>query len=424
MDIKKIAAQKGMQLFCILFCVLVISCGGNKNKQTVYPVVTGKVLPDWSEGYLDIHHINTGRGESALYIFPDGTTMLVDASSSLIAVDHDIPPPPAKPNAAAVSGQTISNYVSHFIKAAENKLNYILITHWHEDHIGGYDTSLPEHSSGKFRLTGVTQVGANIWFDKIIDRGYIYPTDISSNDNIVNYIKFVNWAKEEYTATTEEFKVGVTDQFALVRNPVKYADFQIRNIFANGIVWTGSGIETRNTFPPASGVAEVNPNENHLCCAFHLKYGLFDYFAGADLQYNNRSVHAWLDVEAPIAEVMQPVEVLKANHHGTNHCNSDVFLNKLKSDVIIIPVWRDVQPNPSTISRMFDANSECEIFTTNMTEKNKSVLGAETISRIKALNGHIVVRVAPGGNSYFVYVLDDTNENYIVKKIFGPYQCN
>ncbi len=28
---------------------------------------------------LDLHHINTGSGNAAFYIFPDGTTFLVDA---------------------------------------------------------------------------------------------------------------------------------------------------------------------------------------------------------------------------------------------------------------------------------------------------------------------------------------------------------
>lgn len=34
---------------------------------------------------------------------------------------------------------------------------------------------------------------------------------------------------------------------------------------------------------------------------------------------------------------------------------------------------------------------------------------------------HVVVRVLPGGGSYYVYVLDDTDQEYRVKAIFGPY---
>lgn len=42
----------------------------------------GEALSAWKEGYMDIHHINTGCGECAYIIFPDGTTMLVDAGEN------------------------------------------------------------------------------------------------------------------------------------------------------------------------------------------------------------------------------------------------------------------------------------------------------------------------------------------------------
>jgi len=39
----------------------------------------GKAYRGWHEGEMDLHHIYTGRGESNFMIFPDGTSMLVDA---------------------------------------------------------------------------------------------------------------------------------------------------------------------------------------------------------------------------------------------------------------------------------------------------------------------------------------------------------
>ena len=39
----------------------------------------GSPLPPWQTGTLDIHVINTGRGDAALLILPDGTTMQFDA---------------------------------------------------------------------------------------------------------------------------------------------------------------------------------------------------------------------------------------------------------------------------------------------------------------------------------------------------------
>src|SRR5690554_6729158 len=36
-------------------------------------------LPAWEKGYLDIHFINTGRGDAAFIVMPDGSSLLVDA---------------------------------------------------------------------------------------------------------------------------------------------------------------------------------------------------------------------------------------------------------------------------------------------------------------------------------------------------------
>ena len=41
-------------------------------------VAVGAPLPAWSEGFFDIHHINSARGECSFLIYPDGTTMVVD----------------------------------------------------------------------------------------------------------------------------------------------------------------------------------------------------------------------------------------------------------------------------------------------------------------------------------------------------------
>ena len=39
----------------------------------------------------------------------------------------------------------------------------------------------------------------------------------------------------------------------------------------------------------------------------------------------------------------------------------------------------------------------------------------------KCTGGHIVIRVSPEGE-FYVYVLDDTNKEYKVKSIHGPYK--
>ncbi len=418
-------------LFIFLFsCSKVGDSGGrtnngNGNEPTPTDSLVGKVLPDWEEGYLDIHAINTGRGECTFFIFPDGTTMMVDASSSLISPTHEYPPPPRKPNDKISSGKAISNYIKHFLPDDNQKLNYIVISHFHPDHMGGESSSMPPGPDGSFTMNGVTEIGVEIPFDVIIDRGhpdYDYPKDMKSTALIANYLKFIDWAKSAYNASAEQFKVGSDDQIALKESPSKYDNFKVRNIAVNGKVWTGSGTEWTSEFPTDLGeLNAANPNENIFSDVFELSYGAFDYFSGGDIQYNGRSQYPWKDIEAPISKVVSKVEVMKANHHGTSNANSTALLAKLRPDVVVAQPWRDVQPNPATVERFFEANSACKIFLTNLDPANRQRLGSNA-AKLMSTHGHIVVRVAPGGSTYKVYVLDDTNEKYEVKGVFGPYE--
>src|SRR5215813_2628572 len=52
-------------------------------------------LPAWTPGTLDIHQIATGRGNAALFVFPDGTTLLVDAGAAGDGLPESDPHPDA-----------------------------------------------------------------------------------------------------------------------------------------------------------------------------------------------------------------------------------------------------------------------------------------------------------------------------------------
>ena len=399
-----------------------------------YTVVKGKVLPPWQEGYLDIHSINSGRGESFFYIFPDGTTMLIDAAGSLLK-DDPKPPTPPKPNGDITSGQVITDYIKHYLpEVSGGTINYLMVSHFHSDHMGSYSSTLPYHSSGKFRKTGITEVGGNIPFDVIFDRGKadnLPSSDMTSTSAMNNYYNFINWAKTAYGATDERFIAGRNDQIVLKHDASKYTSFEVRNLAANGYVWTGSGTLSRTDMPDLSDLQAWKksssddarlPYENILSCALHLRYGMFDWFCGGDIQYNGRNTYPYKDIEAPIAKVMGHVEVMKACHHGTANTNSQTLLNALTPDAMIVGVWRNVQPNYDTMGRVYKASSDCQIFTTNMTDDNKVTL-ADYMNRFRETSGHIVVRVQPGGRVYSIYTLDDNDQEYKVKGIFGPYSC-
>jgi hypothetical protein len=56
-----------------------------------------------------------------------------------------------------------------------------------------------------------------------------------------------------------------------------------------------------------------------------------------------------------------------------------------------------------------------------MLEANKLVIGPALERSYKSMDGHIVLRVMPGGKTYYVIILNDENEVNEVKSIHGPY---
>lgn len=398
-------------------------------------VTVGQPLPAWTEGCLDIHHINTGRGESALYILPDGTTMLIDAAGSLLSPNTEKPPTPSKPNDNITSGAVIIDYVKAYMpEVCKGTLDYMLLSHFHGDHMGSWSTSVPKHAGG-FYMNGYTEVGAEIPVAKFLDRGTRTnrkASDMIDSGGQGNYDKFIAWAKKTNASMDERFIAGRNDQIVLKHNAGNYKNFTVQNVAANGDVWNGVGTTATSLMPAADELLlfgqankeplEALPYENTLSCVMTISYGSFDYFCGGDIQYNGRSSYGYKDIEAPISKVVKQVEVMKASHHGTANTNGTEILGALKPDAIIIPVWRNVQPNPDTIKRMYKANSNCNIFTTNLTDDNKALL-SNYLSKFKGTQGHVVVRVHPGGTKYYIYVLGDDDLNRTVKKIYGPYNC-
>ena len=414
--------KKTHGLFCFLACIVgIMICVATVSAQ---PKV-GDIFPAWEAGYLDIHHINTGKGECAFFLLPDGTTMLVDAGAS----NRTERVTPAKPDNSRTPGEWITRYILHMMRQIpEKKLNYIMLTHFHDDHMGALSPDTKKQEQGDFLLSGITEVGENLPFDKIVDRNwpdYNWPNPLVSGI-IQNYRRFVEWKIAHNGVIAEQFRVGANDQFQLVRHPEQYPDFEIRNIAANGHVWTGTGNNARNHFPPLESLSKEDiPDENQNSSAIRLSYGKFNYFNGGDITNANAPGH-WRDIETPIGMVTGPVDVCVANHHANYDVMGVNFLSAVRPKVIIIPVYAPSQPDNSALGRMLSKRTypgDRDIFATNLMDETKVVVGG-SLNQLKSQQGHIVVRVNPGGNDYMIYILDDSSESFKIKSIHGPYVCD
>jgi hypothetical protein len=405
-----------MKLICALAAVLALSAAiGQAQTATV-----GAPLPAWTPGTLDIHQIATGRGNSALFVMPDGTTLLVDAGAAGDGVAETDP----HPDASRTPGAWIARYLT---RHGVTELDYALITHFHPDHMGQVLRTSPMDRTGTYKLSGITEVAESIPIHKLLDRGwpgYSYPAPLQ-DEMMLNYRRFVAARKD--VMAVERFRPGSALQIALVHDAAKYRAFEIRNIVGNGEVWTGTGDATRQIFPKLDGLAPADvPNENMCSNGFRLQYGPFRYFTGGDLPGTpDPGFPNWHAMEPAIAPAIGRVDVHVVNQHGSMGEESEPFLEALRSTVLIVPSWAPSHPAPDVLKRVINSRlppSPRYVFATDMREAAKIVIG-QRANQLAGPPGHVVVRVEPGGARYWVFVLDNRDEHDLVMAVKGPFRA-
>ena len=197
-------------------------------------------LPKWQEGYMDIHTIATGRGDATFIVMPDGTTLMIDAGDNGKIKD------PQHPDTTKRAGEWQAIYMKKVMEDLPNKtkVDYAMITHFHDDHMGCVRQMLPGENG--YGLSGITLVGELIGYNKLIDRAYPdydFPSkkkiEGANKGFMPEYHKFVKYQMSK-GMKMEKFQVGGLNQIKMLHSPKKYAkNFEIRNLAANGEVWTG-----------------------------------------------------------------------------------------------------------------------------------------------------------------------------------------
>jgi beta-lactamase superfamily II metal-dependent hydrolase len=411
----------------------------------------GQYLPGWAPGMLDLHHIQTGRGDAAFYVFPDGTSMVVDAGDMSESHPRITSPRNSKlvPDDSKTAGEWIVEYVRQFHpKSREPVLDYALITHFHDDHMGEIDATSKQSIWGNYLISGISEVGEHVPIRKFIDRGYPhydfprdmksagYKTDMLSRRShydstiiptMVNYWQFIDAQIKEKNMLAEQIVVGSKEQIRLEYAPQDYPDFQVRNICGNGVVWAGWGSETHNTVPQEIRDGVAVPGENSLSIGIKISYGTFDYFTGGDIAGINRYGEALTgSMESQVAPVVGPVDVATLNHHGNRDSQSTYFVRTVRPRVWIQQSWSSDHPGDDVLRRITSEElypGPRSLFATDMLEANKLVIGDRIKNAYQSLHGHVVVRVYENGKEYKVFILNaDSREREIIKE-YGPFQA-
>lgn len=400
--------------------------------------VVGKPLPPWQPGYLDLHHINTGRGNAAFFIFPDGTNMVVDAGEMDPTDERTTSArnTPIRPDNTKHPFEWIADYIKQFSpKRKDASIDYALITHFHDDHFGSWYPAAPFSSDHSFQRTGITGVADLIPVHTLLTRDYHYPMDpdgilkkLPATDHYrkswSNYLSFVR-SMTAKGGHNEFFRAGSSSQIRLLYDASRYPQFKVRNIKSNGLIWTGTDSSTRQHFPPIDPQdMHTWPDENTLSNALVISYGNFRYYTGGDNPGNVfLGDSLWRDVESEMAPVIGDVDVATMDHHGNRDAVNPLFIKTLRPRAWIEQVWTADHPGHEVLIRIMSQlyDGPRDLFATNMMEANKLVIGPLVDRSYKSQQGHVVVRVVPGGGTYYIIILDDAHRSRMVKAVFGPY---
>jgi len=137
-------------LLLALLLVIFIGCNGQDGSEINKPSAQASVAKASSQtvpaqepnnaslptitGKLSVHFINVGQGDSILLQLPDNQTMLIDAGPT-------------------EAGPTVVSYLQ---KQGIKKIDYLVDTHPHADHIGGMDAVIQAFDIGKVYMPRVT----------------------------------------------------------------------------------------------------------------------------------------------------------------------------------------------------------------------------------------------------------------------------
>ena len=371
----------------------------------------GRTYPGWRKGEMDIHFIHTGVGEQTFFMFPDGTTMLLDCGDT-----HrkeymvDVPP---MPSGERLGGEWTSRYIKRLTKKRE--IDYLLVSHWHGDHVGDPSLGCRKLPDGR-NICGITAVAEEFRFRRYLDHQYPNAGMYARDPDPAAFKMMQEWipiAQRDAGMRVEPFRVGAYNQIVLTHDPREYGNFEVRNIAANGVIWDGANgtIDCGRIHVEAGGDKRIH--ENRLSAVIRIRYGKFSYYSGGDVELTLRGQdgveYNW---EERIGKTVGPVHVCKTNHHAGKWGMSAGFVKAVRPRIYLSSVWQAGMVDDVSLANMTSRElypGDRLVCFGYIAEKVKAV--AERYSRDLAPAGHAVVKVAPGGGAYSLFVLDAHDES-------------
>jgi len=353
---------------------------------------------------------------------PDGTTWVNDCGDNFRP--HELKYIPRRPNADLLGAEWMSRYIAR--QMSGNRIDYLTVSHWHADHAGRPSVRAKTFPSGR-TVCGVAALGERFSFGRYLDFEYpnsnLYGTAVVETMDMTR--AFVRRAAESNGLTVEPFRPGALNQIRLQHDSDgRYMkSFEIRNLAANGVAWTGHDEESKDYARPflkLSGQTQIM--QNTLSMALRIRYGKFSFYTGGDVNGRLADEDGYVDFEALVARLAGPVTVAKTNHHGTRGSMGLETVSALRASAYVSNVWcprHVVDENMRNLSSRELYPGDRFLFPTFLPEEPREKWTVAGWWKDVAPSGHVVVKVAPGGGTYKVYVVRTVDEEGLVTAVYS-----
>ena len=238
----------------------------------------GLLAPVSAAKSLQIHFIDVEGGQATLIVSPSGQSLLVDTGWP------------------GFNGRDADRIQKTAKKAGVKKIDQLLITHYHTDHVGGVTQLAERMEIGTFIIHGKnTETGKNAEaLQEALDRA----------------------AAKGKTVTV---KVG---------DKIPFKGVEIEVLAARGEVTKKGG--AANPLCASAKKKEDDPSENARSIGFVLTYGKFKFLDLADLTWNKE-----VELMCPSNPVGK-VDLFLSNHHGLAASNPPQLVHATAPRVIVM----------------------------------------------------------------------------------------
>ena len=251
---------------------------------------------------LDIYFVDVEGGQATLIVTPSKQSLLIDAGWPGFE-NRD-----AKRIAAAAK------------KAGIKKIDFLLTTHYHRDHVGG-----------------VPEIAAILPVVTFVDHGPIRETGKAADELFLAYRQVMEKAKRMTV------KPGDT-------LPLKDVKVEVLSADGNLIAQARPGAGAPNPLCSSEKRKDDDPTENARSLGTFLTYGKFRFIDLGDLTWNKE-----LELVCPTNKIGQ-VDVYLTTHHGMDISGPAAIVHALKPRVAIMnngakkggsaPAWQAVHSSP------------------------------------------------------------------------------